>query len=282
MNAIILHTGIARHNGDWNWQKVRSPFARIYYVVEGSAELIFQNNKICRLSPDHLYLVPPFTTHSNLCNGIFTHYYAHVYEAAESVSGLFEDYSFPYEVKAETQDEWLFKRLCLINSGKHLPQSDPQTYDNPATLLKSVTESHANRLSAKMESNGIINQLLARFLCEATSARSLYDTRIKQVRKFIRQNMHKTISIDTLAEMSCLSKDHLIRLFKSECGESPLQYINHRKIELAETKLITTNMTIKEISNSLGISDDSYFTRLFRKITGTTPAMYRKTAVKKK
>lgn len=285
MNALILHAGIARHNGDWNWQNVRSPFARIYYVTEGSAQIVFKK-KVCTLTPGKLYLVPPFTTHSNRCEGLFTHYYVHIYEPADRVSGLFEDYAFPLEVAAERGDEWLFERLCVINSGKRLPQSDPRSYDTPEGLLQSVAESGvgergAEVLAVRMESHGIVNQLLSRFLGLAVSARLSSDSRIRKVRKHIRCNLDKVMSVETLAEMVYLSKDHFIRLFKRECGESPLQYINHRKIELAEIQLITTNSAVKEIAYNLGFADYSYFTRLFRQTTGTTPAVYRRTAVKK-
>lgn len=69
MNTILLHAGIAQHNGDWNWKNVRSPFARIYYVVEGNAEIVFNDHKSL-LHPGFLYIVPPFTTHSNRCDGL--------------------------------------------------------------------------------------------------------------------------------------------------------------------------------------------------------------------
>lgn len=278
MDSIILHTGIARHDGDWNWQNVRSPFARIYYIVEGSADIVFYN-KTCRLSPGNLYFVPPFTTHSNHCDGRFTHYYIHLYE---STGEMFEDYNFPCEIKAEDIDKRLFERLCLINIGKKLPESNPKSYDNPAILLQSVTDDQTNSLAIKMESNGIVNILLSRFLTKAIRTKMSHDNRLRHIRKFIRENLDKSISIDSLAKMAHLSKDHFIHLFKSEYGESPLQYINHRKIELAETKLFTTQQNVKEIAYSLGFSDDSYFTRLFRQTTGTTPVSYRKSAIKTK
>ena len=250
-------------------------------MVEGSAEIIFSKSS-CRLTPGKLYLVPPFTTHSNRCDGLFTHYYIHVYEPADSVSGLFEDYTLPCEVKAEPTDEWLFQRLCAINSGKLLPESDPRSYDNPEMLLRSVTSGRTYSLAEKIESDGSISLLFARFLANATSTRSHDDTRIQRTLRHIRKNISRNIPIDTLADMACLSKDHFIRLFKKECGESPVRYINHRKIELAETMLITTSMTIKQIADELGFSDYSYFTRLFHKTTGTAPAHYRKRAVKRK
>jgi len=285
LNPTLLHSGLAVHDGDWNWKRVRSPFARIYYVSEGEAEIVFHrphsakgNDRTQRLTAGNLYLVPPFTTHTNRCEGRFVHFYAHIYYPTDLARELFEDYRFAGEVKAGPFDEELFRRLCSINADRQLPASDPRSYDNPATLHQMAARSRANRLSVKMETTGILDQLLSRFLENTTPVTPSGDKRISQVIKYIRHNSRENITIDAMAEMTCLSKDHFIRLFKSECGQSPLQYINHRKVELAETLLATTDYSIKQIADRLSFSDSSYFTRLFHKITGTTPAAYRRKA----
>ncbi len=285
LNPTLLHSGMAVHDGDWNWDRIRSPFARIYYVLEGEAEMIFHgpqadrtNDRTWRLTAGNIYLVPPYTTHTNRCSGRFVHFYLHFDCRIDQARELFADYRLANEVKAEPIDRELFRRLCSINADKQLPASDPRSYDNPATLHRMVARSRAGRLSVKMETVGIINQLMSRFLENAAPAPSAKDKRINQVLKYIRQNLQENITIESMAEMICLSKDHFIRLFKSECGQSPLQYINSRKVELAEMLLATTDQSIKQIADQLSFSDSSYFTRLFHKITGTTPAAYRKTS----
>ncbi len=283
LNPTLLHSGLAVHDGDWNWKRVRSPFARIYYVSEGEAEIIFHrphsakgSDRTQRLTAGNLYLVPPFTTHTNHCEGRFVHFYAHIYYPADLARELFEDYCFATEVKAGPIDAELFRRLCRINPDRRLPASDPRSYDNPATLRQMAARSRANQLSVKMETTGILNQLLSRYLENTPPAASASDKRISHVLKYIRCNLQENITVDAMAEMICLSKDHFIRLFKSKCGLSPLQYINHCKVELAETLLATTDYSIKQIADKLSFTDSSYFTRLFHKITGTTPAAYRK------
>ena len=79
----------------------------------------------------------------------------------------------------------------------------------------------------------------------------------------------------SLAAISCLSKDHFIRLFKKEVGNTPLQYINQKKIEKAQLILITEDIPVKNIAYLLAYEDHSYFNRLFKKITGVTPQQYR-------
>ena len=267
LHLLILNVGLAIHNADWNWRNVNSPFTRLYYVTEGAARILLPTG-IQELKPDHLYLVPSFTTHSYLCDTHFVHYYLHIYEDHQSESSILEDFSFPTEIPAGDLELPLIKRLCGINPTMQLPQSDPTSYDN---IIKNKQRTFCD----KVESRGIVYQLMARFLKDAQPKTEINDDRIQKVLSYIRKNIYKTIDIDSLAAISCLSKDHFIRLFKKEINNTPLQYINQKKIEKAQLILITDSMPVKNISYLLAYEDHSYFNRLFKKLTGVTPQQYR-------
>lgn len=274
LHLLILNVGLAIHNADWNWRNVNSPFTRLYYVTEGAARILLPTG-IQELKPDHLYLVPSFTTHSYLCDTHFVHYYLHIYEDHQSESSILEDFSFPTEIPAGDLELPLIKRLCGINPTMQLPQSDPTSYDNNPTLIKNIIKNKQRTFCDKVESRGIVYQLMARFLKDAQPKAEINDDRIQKVLSYIRKNIYKTIDIDSLAAISCLSKDHFIRLFKKEVNNTPLQYINQKKIEKAQLILITDSMPIKNISYLLAYEDHSYFNRLFKKLTGVTPQQYR-------
>lgn len=274
LHLLILNVGLAIHNTDWNWRNVNSPFTRLYYVTEGAARILLPTG-IQELKPDHLYLVPSFTTHSYLCDTHFVHYYLHIYEDHQSESSILEDFSFPTEIPAGDLELPLIKRLCGINPTMQLPQSDPTSYDNNPTLIKNIIKNKQRTFCDKVESRGIVYQLMARFLKDAQPKAEINDDRIQKVLSYIRKNIYKTIDIDSLAAISCLSKDHFIRLFKKEVNNTPLQYINQKKIEKAQFILITDSMPVKNISYLLAYEDHSYFNRLFKKLTGVTPQQYR-------
>ena len=274
LHLLILNVGLAIHNADWNWRNVNSPFTRLYYVTEGAARILLPTG-IQELKPDHLYLVPSFTTHSYLCDTHFAHYYLHIYEDHQSESSILEDFSFPTEIPAGDLELPLIKRLCGINPTMQLPQSDPTSYDNNPTLIKNIIKNKQRTFCDKVESRGIVYQLMARFLKDAQPKAEINDDRIQKVLSYIRKNIYKTIDIDSLAAISCLSKDHFKRLFRKEVNNTPLQYINQKKIEKAQLILITDSMPIKNISYLLAYEDHSYFNRLFKKLTGVTPQQYR-------
>ncbi|RHK91856.1 AraC family transcriptional regulator [Phocaeicola plebeius] len=275
MHPLVLNVGLAVHNADWNWKNVNSPFTRLYYVTEGSAQIELPDG-IYTLSPKHMYFIPAFTIHTNICKSNFIHYYLHIYEDHYSDNDWLDHWKFPVEIEATDLDLALFKRLCEINPHMTLQKSDPTTYDNNPTLMQNLIKNRQRAFCDKVESRGVVFQLLSRFFKQGQSKIEMEDNRIAKTVLYIRKHLNEAIELEKLAEISCLSKDHFIRLFKKELGTTPLQYINQKKIEKAQLLLITEELAVKEIAFQLAFEDYSYFNRLFKKITGVTPQEYRR------
>jgi len=275
LHLFTLNVGLARHCSDWNWKNIRSPFARLYYVTEGRANIMLPSG-MYTLRPDYLYLIPAFTTHSYFCDSPFSHYYIHIYEGLQASRSILDKWIIPVEVKAERQDLDLVKRLCEMNPFFQLSHSDPDTYDNHQTLANNLQINQNRPFADKVESRGIIFILLSRFLNKAIPNNHVKDNRIQQIITYIQDHIHQKIEVGQLSDMAFMSKDHFIRIFKRETGDTPTAYIIKRKMEKAEMMLLTTNMPIKNISDALGYTDFSYFNKTFKMNVGTTPQQYRK------
>lgn len=274
-NLILLNVGFAIHQADWNYKNVNSPFARIYLVWEGKARLHLPE-KVQELTPGHLYLIPPFTLHSYECDDYFSLYYIHVYENQSSSERLLEDFVFPTEVALTPLDSLLVKQLTDINPGRELKRYDPASYDNSSTLLMNITIHSQGTAYAMLETEGILCLLLSHFLKEASHKYEITDDRIRKALRYIRKNIDNTISMDELTGLCCLSKDHFIRLFRKELHQTPVQYINQKKIEKAQLKIITSKQSVKDIAYSLAFENISYFNRIFKKHTGVNPTQYKR------
>lgn len=274
LHLLTLNVGFAKHIGDWNWKNVRSPFARLYYVTDGTAKIELPSG-VYTLLPGHLYYIPAYTMHSYVCDSPFSHYYIHIYEDLQNEMSILEEWDYPVEVNACSTDLELMKRLCFINPFMKLPQSNPDAYDNHQTLISNIQLNKRRPFYDKVESRGILYILMSRFLKYATPKAEVKDDRIQMSLNYIRKNINTHFDIDFLAVKSCMSKDHFIRLFKRETGETPNIYIIKRKMEIAELMLVTTAQPIKSIADTLGYDDYSYFTRMFKKVAGVTPQQYR-------
>jgi len=93
---------------------------------------------------------------------------------------------------------------------------------------------------------------------------------------YIHSHFAEQFSIPQLAKRCALSESVYRRRFRQLTGVSPIQYINHLKIEKACQLLRSGDITPGEISDYLHFYSVSYFYRVFKAVTGFTPNEYRK------
>jgi AraC-like DNA-binding protein len=270
LNLILLNTARKEHSADWNWKGVNSPFARLYMVESGFARVLTPDG-MYTIKPGKLYLIPSFVTHSYENDSFFTLYYIHVYDEMD----IFDRWNFPFEVDASELDILLVKRLLAINPGRELKRSDPDSYDNMPTLMQNIARNEQFTFHSIVETKGILLQLFSRFLEKASIKKEIKDKRIAKLLRYIRENINDNFNIDELSSRCYLTNDHLIRLFKKEMKCTPIQYINQKKIEKAQLMLIIGEKSIKDIAYGLSFENLSYFYRLFKKMTGVSPCVYK-------
>ena len=274
LNLILLNVGYSDLNANWNWKDVYSPFARIYYVKGGKAKT-YINNKTYILEPGYLYLTPPFTLHDDECDSFFSLYYIHFYEKTINKESIFDKYDFPVKIKASLLDSALVEQLHVINPDRHLRHFDPKMYDNPPTFSQFIALNSKMPFHTFIETQSILSLIMSKFI-EGRENKSLNkDKRINKSLRYIHENIHKEISIVDLANLSCVSEDHFIRIFKKEMNQTPIKYINQKKMEKAQLLLLTTDFSIRNIAMELSVFNISYFNKLFKQYTGKTPLQYR-------
>ena len=99
---------------------------------------------------------------------------------------------------------------------------------------------------------------------------------VEQVKKLISDNLSEgSLQREELAAMVHLSPGHLGRVFKKETGMSISTYITKKRITVAKQLLMKTNLSVTRISERVGISYSSYFTKIFKEQTGLTPQEFR-------
>ncbi len=275
LEFTLLNIGYAEHHADWNWKDINSPFARIHLITQGTAK-IHRGGKTYVLRENHVYLTPSYTPHSYECDSDFSLYYIHIYEKLEKKSSIFDLVHFPVEIQSDDLLNQLIERLKVINPKRELPIYDPKSYDNSSELIKNIALQNTTPIALEFESQGIIKVILSRFYAFTEPKTKQADARVLRVLDYIHANIHSAISIDKLAEISFLTKDHLIRSFKKQVNCTPGKYINRKKIEKAQLIMLLENPSIQELSYKLGFENVSYFNRLFKKLTGENPSAYKR------
>jgi len=90
----------------------------------------------------------------------------------------------------------------------------------------------------------------------------------------------ETVTLADLTKQCFRTPEHVSRSFRKHLGMSPSRYLNNQRLHRAAELLIYSNLSLLDISIKVGFDNPSYFHRLFKQFHGTTPAEYRRAALR--
>jgi AraC family transcriptional regulator len=175
------------------------------------------------------------------------------------------------------------------------PEPDPRGLDVEPQYA--VTDSHVVALVLNMRSEieagcptgRLYGQALSIALAARLQARyasapvpqqhvgpALSPAQIGRVCDYIRAHLASDMGIAEIAALVNLSPHYFSLLFRHAFGMPPHQYVLQERISEAKRLLAAGRMSLSELATHLGFSDQSHFSRAFRKLTGTTPGSYQR------
>ena len=103
-----------------------------------------------------------------------------------------------------------------------------------------------------------------------------HDELVLSAQQWLQDQLHKRLAMTELATSLQCSVRTLNRRFKAILGISPTQYLQQQRLSAAKELLRASNLSVGEVAWQVGLHDVSYFTSLFQKQVGQTPARYRR------
>ena len=197
--------------------------------------------EIIYYSRNQIVIIPPHTLHANSSESGFRNIYLTIANWAPS-----------------------FKKALLVSDN---PQKDIYNVLNLCyRYFNTETRNQANIILSFTE---LVINILTAFAGTNNCSRQ-----VEIIASAIVENFSDpTFSLDDVYKTFALSKDYIRRQFIKEKGISPLQFLNNTRIAFAQ-KLLLSNYKIYEIAEMCGFSDQLYFSRVFKKITGISPKEY--------
>ncbi len=157
--------------------------------------------------------------------------------------------------------------------------SSPALYEALEMLISAYTSPEAD---AGMQTASELCALLAwlikdtRLIAGSTAERKSRTDTIERAIEFMNENYCQNITLEQIADHVYLSRIYFHKLFVAATGRTPYKYLLERRLAHAQKLLITTDLSVGEITHECGFSSQSYFDQVFQRELGCTPTGYRK------
>lgn len=163
-----------------------------------------------------------------------------------------QDYA--YEKIKELSNELKLDYKELLTAYRELDKYDKDRINSAASIMKNVT-AHL-WLSEYIEIG--------------------YSALAQEIDDYIRANLKEKLTVNSICERFFVSKNRLYDISHKWFKMTFSDYVNYLRVEQAKSMLTTTDLSVREISNAVGICDYNYFTKVFKNSTGLPPLKYRK------
>ena len=242
--------GISFCSGKYHIRRKNSPYTVVEYIVEGEG-YVMKNGEYRPASKDQIYICPANTPHDyySSADNPWTKIWMNIYGNIPLL--VLKEYGLSGTVITDAKPlKPLFEEVkALIYSDK----SNEECRKDIFALFMRI----ANEFFLLNNQKAFSNE---------ASAMKLY----------LDNNMHRIVSNLELSSHIFRSPDYCVKLFKKEIGTTPYNYQLERKISAACHMLSQTDISISELSVSLGYSDPQYFSNLFKSKCKMSPSTYRK------
>lgn len=131
-------------------------------------------------------------------------------------------------------------------------------------------------VSYEAEYRECMDFIFNRLLEMSNQSAVLGDDRIDKILQYISKNYQEDLKLENLAEEFNFNYHYLSAYFNQQMKEGFSDYLNRLRIEKACQLLEETNLSISQVSSEVGYSEHSYFCRVFKKVTGKTPSVWRR------
>ena len=231
----------------WWCQREADLFWRIYRNRDPGGEIIHDQGRLI-LEPDCFYVIPARIMFKGRCQGLVRHDYLHF-----QISGL--------------------PSVWLKGAATAIIRLDPEDWWHPLFDRLGQTWYAADLLRLQALLHLAVGQVLAETDLPAAHAQSA--ALIAPALRLISEQLASPPSVARLASLCGISPDHLARCFMHVYSSTPARWIQQQRIAQAADRLAEGG-DIDAVATRLGFANRTHFSRVFRRVTGTTPAAYRK------
>jgi len=134
--------------------------------------------------------------------------------------------------------------------------------------------------SVQLYGDGLTTAILARLMSRpnapAKAVTGLAPWQLRRVSDYLTAHISERVDLATLATLAGLSQSHFSHAFRVSTGVAPYRWQLNMRIRRAQHLLLEREQPLEAVADATGFADAVHFGRTFRKLTGTTPANWRR------
>lgn len=257
LNARLLSISLSKDEKDWQSVLHTHHFTELFFVVNGEGNFLF-HDKTYHIKAGDLVIIPPYMEHTE-----------------QSIKDTpLEYYVIGVDgVSFQPAGEQTCVQVFCNFSNKSLVS------DLFAQMLYEVRNPSygSDKICQNLLEILILRIMRYKHVIPVPLTSTYMTKECARIKEYLDINYSEQITLDTLTELTHMNKYYMAHSFAKYTGQSPIQYLNQRRMEAACTLLKDTDQSISSISSTVGFSSQSYFTQAFRKKYGMTPIKYRQT-----
>jgi len=247
----------------------RHDFFEVLYLLKGFGFHVIDSNKY-EIKPPCVFFMSPGQAHklelSNDIEGYIFIFTADFYLLNRINQNSLIEFPFFYTIHQdnpplplENESDVRFLESLFRQSIAETRQTGDYTLEMLRSILDLILTTCAARyrVTANMLNKGKGQMLVKRFF------------------HLLEENHHKNLSLSDYSGMIGVTPNHLTQTVKVLTGKTSSQIIKAKQLMEIKRLLVHTNLSVSEIANQLNFEDQSYFTKFFKRETGTTPIQYR-------
>lgn len=253
----LLYISASSYEKDWGSVLHAHSFTELFYVMEGEGDFLVEDQK-SPIRKDHLIIINPNIRHTERSSDSSRLSYI--------VLGI-DHLKFNFSGERQADSYGIFDMVLLRNIIVPILRDMIDELRRKSAFHEEICHHYLSILLMKI--TRITGSDVDLFLPENIPAEC------ERAKAYMDSHYQQKITLDSLAQIAHWDKYYFAHIFSQTYGISPICYLQQRRLLRSQELLKSTDLSITQIASSTGFSSQSYFSQMFRKLTGLSPRKYR-------